>query len=104
MTDSTNTPKADTAPQMSEQEAIAKSYTDAQKQLRENHLAEFNDLRKAAAKVYGYDWTPKPTEAEKAAAKIEDLLAEHPELRAQFGLEDQPSLLPDNVKASVKES
>lgn len=65
-------------------EAVNKGYTAAMKQLRENHLAEFNELRVKATKALGYEWTPEPTPAEKALAEAKALLAAHPEIAADL--------------------
>lgn len=61
--------------------ALREAYSTATKQLRVNHLDEFNGLQKAAAAALGYEWVPRPSPAEKAKAELDKLLAEHPELR-----------------------
>jgi hypothetical protein len=62
------------------EKAIRDSYAAAEKALREKHLDEFNGLHKAEAAKRGYDWSPRPTKAEKAEADLRRLLEENPEL------------------------
>lgn len=87
--------KAASAPTLTEEEAVNKSYAIAQRRLREQNLAEFNRLRTQAAKELGYDWHPQPTAEEKAAKQMEELLAEFPGLRDQFGLVEDPDRTKD---------
>lgn len=62
------------------QTALNKAYAAANKQLRENHLSEFNGLYRAHAANLGQDWKPKLTGAQKAAEDIKALLEQFPEL------------------------
>lgn len=61
-----------------------KAYGLAMKRLREAHREEFNTFMAEEAKTLGVDWKPRPTEAEKAAAELDALLAAHPELRERL--------------------
>lgn len=74
--------------------AQRKAYGLAQKRLREAHRDEFNAFMKEEAKALGVDWSPKPTEAEKAAAEMEALLTAHPELRERFAPQAEESDAP----------
>jgi hypothetical protein len=67
------------------EEAVRSAYSRAQTTLRTRRQDEFNDLVKGFAAEAGYDWTPKPTASEKRRKQIEALLAEDPELAAEFG-------------------
>lgn len=78
MTDSTTTEATDKSTLQ------RKAYGLAQTRLREAHREEFNAFMAEEAKKLGVEWKPKPTEAEKAKAQLDSLLAQHPELRAQF--------------------
>jgi hypothetical protein len=49
----------------------------ATQKLKEAHLAEFNDLKVKEMKARGIDWKPKPTEREKAAAQVAELVAKY---------------------------
>lgn len=69
------------------QKALTEVYTEATKQLRERHLDEFNELRKALAAERGIDWAPRPTPEQQAQQQIEKLLADHPALAKQLGIE-----------------
>ena len=66
-------------------EALRKAYQQATADLRKNHRDEFNELRKQHAASLGHDWTPKPSEAERARQQVQTLLAQHPELAEEFG-------------------
>lgn len=60
------------------------AYTAAQKTLRETYRTEYNALVAKEMAARGVEWKPKPTEAEKAAAQVEKILRDYPDLRAQF--------------------
>lgn len=49
--------------------------------LKEAHLPEFNELKSREMRARGIEWSPKPTDEEKAAAAVQELLAKHPGLR-----------------------
>lgn len=61
-------------------EAITSARTDALSELREAHRDELNASIKAKVNAAGFEWEPRPTEAEKAKAKIRQLLKDNPEL------------------------
>lgn len=64
---------------------LRESYTTAMTRLREAHPAEFNQLRQAAAKELGIEWTPRPTDEEKAREQMQALLAKYPGLASEYG-------------------
>lgn len=70
--------------EMSRDEALKQSYSAASSRLRDAHLDEFNRLRQEEAKNRGHDWTPPPTEEQKAAAELESILERHPGLRDRY--------------------
>lgn len=63
--------------------AQRRAYGAATATLREKHREEFNTLMKAECAALGVEWSPRPTEAEKAKQALDALLAAHPELREQ---------------------
>jgi hypothetical protein len=65
---------------------IRKAYSAATAKVRDAHRDEFNAFMVEEAKALGVDWKPKQTDEEKAAAKLQAILAEHPHLREQMGL------------------
>ena len=71
-----------------------KAYGAATARLREAHRDEFNTFMQEEAKTLGIDWKPKPTDAQKAKAQLDALLAEHPELRSEFGLPPEADVQP----------
>lgn len=62
--------------------ALRKAYSNTVAILRESHRDEFNRIMAEQAKRLGYEWTPKPTAKDKAAAQLQTILAEHPDLAA----------------------
>lgn len=80
------------ATEVNRDEVLRASYAEATKQLREKHRDEFNQLRKELAAEAGVDWTPEPTEEEKAAKIIADLLVQHPDLVTQFQAANPPGV------------
>jgi hypothetical protein len=70
--------------EISRDEALRQSYSAATTRLREAHLDEFNALRQEEAKNRGVDWTPPPTEEQKAAAELEAIFERHPHLREKY--------------------
>lgn len=71
----------------SRDEILRLSYSEATKELREKHLAEFNEIRQRLAAAAGVDWKPALTEKEKAAAQMKELLTAHPDLVTELGLD-----------------
>ena len=59
---------------------LRESYTEATKQLRANHLAEFNKIRQDLAKAAGVDWEIPLTAEQQAEKELAALLTAHPEL------------------------
>jgi len=55
--------------------------TTALRRLREAHRADWNRLLKAELDKVGVEWTPPPTEEEKAAQTVLELLEKFPDLR-----------------------
>lgn len=69
-----------------EKESAAKreAHSRATTRLRNEYRVRLNEITKEEMKARGIDWNPKPTEEEKAAAQVAELLAAHPSLRDQF--------------------
>jgi hypothetical protein len=59
---------------------------DAEREVLNAHRDELNAITEAKFKEQGIPYTRRLTDREKAQKKIEDLLAEHPELRQQYGV------------------
>lgn len=78
MAEQKNTEPAD------ERDPRSAAYGAAVKRLREGHRDEFNAMVAEEMKARGVDWRPRLTPEEKAAKQIKQLLAEHPDLAAQF--------------------
>lgn len=49
----------------------------ATQKLKEAHLDEFNKIKTAEMAARNIDWKPKPTEREKAAAQVAELVAKY---------------------------
>lgn len=56
----------------------------ADKRLREAHRDEWLGFAQQEAQARGVEYKPRPTPEEKAAAELDRLLAEHPELRERL--------------------
>lgn len=78
---------AETKPEESKESRLRAAYSAATQALREQHREDFNRLYAAEAKQRGVDWKPKPTARERAEAQLAALLAEHPDLLPQTGVE-----------------
>lgn len=72
-------------------EAIRKIYAEATRELREKYRDEFNALRLKKAKQRGINWSPEPTQAEKALEQVRKLLADNPELAELVTVKDDAS-------------
>lgn len=59
---------------------------EAEREVLNNHRDELNQITEAKFVEQGLTYTRRLTEREKAQKKIEDLLAEHPELREHYGV------------------
>ena len=59
---------------------------DAEREVLNKHRDELNAVTEAKFIEQGIPYTRRLTEREKAQKKIEDLLAEHPELREHYGV------------------
>lgn len=62
----------------------SKAYSRATTRLRTENPDLWNTVLGEEYRKVGIDWTPKPTEAQKAKRQIDDLLARHPELLAEI--------------------
>jgi hypothetical protein len=60
--------------------AVKKAYAEATTALRQAYRDEFNTDVAKRVKAAGFEWSPRPTEEEKRAAKFKALLAEDPSL------------------------
>jgi len=59
---------------------LAVAYGRANRDLREQHSDEFNDLYKRWAREFGINWEPRLSKEDAALSQIQKLLAEFPEL------------------------
>lgn len=66
------------------QKRLGEARTAAQRQIRENHIDEFNEILAKEAKARGVEWQPRKTEEQKAADQIAALLEQHPGLKDQI--------------------
>lgn len=57
------------------------AYSEAIAALRDKHREEFNVLLQASYASRGIQWTPRPTESQKALATIRELLTQFPSIR-----------------------
>lgn len=62
---------------------------DAEREVINNHRDELNKITEAKFAEHGLPYTRRLTEREKAQKKIEDLLAEHPDLRQVYAANQQ---------------
>lgn len=60
--------------------ALKEAYVAATKRLRDQHQDEFNGYRQLEAAERGYEWKPRSSPEEKAAAELQRLIAEFPHL------------------------
>lgn len=60
------------------------AHSKATTRLREEYRQRLNEITKEEMTKRGIDWSPRPTEEEKAAKQVAELLAAHPNLREQF--------------------
>lgn len=79
--ENTSTAEATEATKADKATLQRQAYGKAQARLREAHRPEFNEYMAEEAKALGIDWSPKPTEEQKAAQQLHALLAAHPHLR-----------------------
>jgi hypothetical protein len=68
---------------------LRQAYGKATARLREAHRDEFDGFYEEEAKALGVDYKRKPSAEEKAREQIAALLAEHPHLAEQFGVDTQ---------------
>ena len=57
------------------------AYSEAIAALRDKHRDEFNVLLQESYAKRGIEWTPRPTESQKALATIRELLTQYPSIR-----------------------
>lgn len=62
---------------------------EAEREVINNHRDELNQITEAKFAEHNLPYTRRLTEREKAQKKIEDLLAEHPELREVYAATQQ---------------
>lgn len=72
------------APKKSKKELHREAYGKAMSRLRDARQEEFNKYRTEEAKLRGLDWSPKPTEAEKAREQLALILRDYPHLADEF--------------------
>jgi hypothetical protein len=76
---------ADTpAEPLTREAALRKAYSLATKRLREAHQDEFNGLYTAEAKKLGHEWTPRPSDEQKAVEELDTILAKFPHLKERL--------------------
>jgi hypothetical protein len=59
---------------------LRQAYGKATARLRDEHREDFNKFYAEAAKDLGVDWSPRPSDEEKAARAFEQLLIDYPDL------------------------
>jgi len=67
-------------PEQTDANKRRQAYTVATTRLREAHRDEFNKFQQEEAARLGIDWKPRPTEQEKAAATLQRIIREFPDL------------------------
>ena len=72
------------APKETEQQMKNRLRNEAEREVLNNHRDEFYKVAERKFKENGLEFTRRLTDEEKAKKKLEDLLAEHPGLRAQL--------------------
>jgi hypothetical protein len=65
-------------------EALRQSYAQADKEVREAHLDEFNTRRQRIMRDLGHEWTPPLTERQRQEQEIREAIAKDPELAARL--------------------
>lgn len=80
--------KAAEPKQTPKDKALGKARSQAVTTLTVRYRDEFNALIRDNMLAAGFEWSPRPTPAQTAAAKIRELLGEHPELKSEFGVVD----------------
>lgn len=87
MTEQQNDKTTDQTEEKAEQQAQdphRASYSAATKRLRDEFRDRFNELMAQEMKNRGQQWSPRPTEEQKAEKEIADLLEKYPELKVKF--------------------
>lgn len=84
MADTTAPTPPQETPEPDRDAVLRETYALAEKQLRANHLDEFNTIRAKLAEEKGVTWKPKLTKKEQAAATLAEILREHPDLVDQL--------------------
>lgn len=80
-TQETETPAEGQTQEVSRDEAIRRSYTEATNLLREEYKDRFNELRAERAAALGHQWSPPLTGEAKAEDDLRKLIEAHPHLR-----------------------
>jgi len=80
----TETPKDNADYKEKREKALRTAYNLAEKDLKNNHLDEFNALRAAHTKALGFEWEPKKSDEQVAEETLLSLLAEFPHLREKI--------------------
>jgi hypothetical protein len=73
---------AETAP--TEETLRRQAYSAATTRFRNENRPAFDKILAEEMKERGINWTPKPTEQERALRQVEDIFAAHPEIREQL--------------------
>jgi hypothetical protein len=66
------------------------AYSAATTQLRQAHQDEFNNLMRAECADRGVEWSPRPTERDRAREQVAQLLATFPDLAEEFASQHEP--------------
>lgn len=74
-------PKAEEPKVETDQQKKNRLYSEAQRELRNRHTAEFTQIIEAKYAAEGLTYRRRLSEEEKAARQVNDLLAKHPGLR-----------------------
>lgn len=73
---------ADTAP--TEENLRRQAYSAATTRFRNENRPAFDKILAEEMRERGIDWSPKPTEAERARAQVLDIFAAHPEIKDEL--------------------
>jgi len=97
VTTATEAPAAEAPKQETESQKRNRLRNEAERVIINRHKAEFEDVATALFAENGLKFNKRMTEEQKAKAKVDELIAKHPELREQL----LASLLPAQAVASA---
>jgi hypothetical protein len=71
-------------PAPTEETLRRQAYSAATTRFRNENRPAFDKILAEEMKKRGIDWSPKPTETERARAQVEEIFAAHPEIREEL--------------------